>query len=344
LDIGSCNVTLTNTDYLTSYIGAAPPIAPKNTLFQNFITAFNANSTVNNEEHIDIRRRNGDWVADEINGIHPAANCSFICSNIGITVSGPTTLCNTPLIYTLNNPPAGTIRTWSAIPTGIVTIAPSADGTTATVTRNGSGFFTLQVTISGANCGSLVVNSSSIRSGGYGSGDYPVSGPSSSCPNQYVYFSTNTLAGATDYAWFWPGDWTYVSGNHTPYLALRTGTNSGSVGVRVANACDAGGSPGMKFVQVYNCGGFSFSASPNPSTGKVTITTSQMQIQSEQQSVQTKIYQIKILNQTGIIQKQYSYPGGITSTTISLSNLVAGIYFIQAFNGSVWSSQQVIKQ
>lgn len=343
LDIGSGNVSLVNADYLTRYVGAAPPLAPRNTPFQNFITAFNVNSTVNNEQHIDIRRRNGDWVADEINGIHPAANCSFVCSNNNVTVTGPSTLCNTPLVYVLNNPPAGTTKTWGATPAGIVNIAPSPDGNQATVTRISTGYFTLQVNISSAICGSLIVNSSSIRAGGFGSSDYPVSGSSSACRNTYVYFSTNTLPGATNYVWFWPGNWTYSSGQGTPNLNLITGTTSGTVGVRVANACDAGGSPGMKFVQVNNCG-FSFTASPNPSTDNVTVTTAQPEGGSEAIANQTRIYQIKIIDQSGNIKKQYNYSTGVTTVNIGLSNLIAGIYTIQAYNGTVWSSQQIIKQ
>ncbi len=156
-------------------------------------------------------------------------------------------------------------------------------------------------------------------------------------------FITNTLPGATDYAWFWPAsNWTYVSGNHTPNLTLVTGTSSGPVGVRVANACDAGGSPGIKYVQVYNCG-FHFTASPNPSKSSVTVSTESQAI-SETSNPRDKIYQIKIIDQLGVIKKQFTYSGGITITNISLSNLAAGIYTLQAYNGTIWSSQQIVKQ
>ena len=35
---------------------------------------------------------------------------------------------------------------------------------------------------------------------------------------------------------------------------------------------------------------------------------------------------------------------GITSTNISISDLVAGVYTIQAFNGTEWNNRQVVKQ
>jgi hypothetical protein len=116
------------------------------------------------------------------------------------------------------------------------------------------------------------------------------------------------------------------------------------VGVGVGNACNSNPSPATKFVFINYCGGWGFSASPNPSHGQTTIATTQTQAQSAKELSQTKIYQIKILDQSGIILKQYSYSGGITNTAINLSNLVGGVYLIQAFNGSTWASQQILKQ
>jgi hypothetical protein len=184
----------------------------------------------------------------------------------------------------------------------------------------------------------------SIHFGGYSSQDYPVSGPSAVCKNTYVYFSTNTLPGATDYAWFWPyNNWTYVSGNHTPYLTLITGTSSGTVGVRVANACDAGGSPGMRFVQVNNCG-WRYMVSPNPTSGNITISTIQDEKETNEKYNLVRIYRLNIIDQLGIIKKQYLYPGGITNASINTSNLGAGVYVIHAYNGSTWQSTKFIKQ
>lgn len=77
LDIGSNEVILTKVDYLARYIGATPPAPPKNTPFDNFITAFNNDKV--NEQHIAIERRNGDWMAAELNGNTPSANCSVYC-------------------------------------------------------------------------------------------------------------------------------------------------------------------------------------------------------------------------------------------------------------------------
>ncbi len=342
LDIGSGAITLTKSDYLTSYVGANPPAPPKNTPFDNFIAAYYNGS--NDEPHIFVEKRNGDWIADELNGNHPVANCSFLCNSSGITISGPSTVCNSPVVYTLNNPPTGTTRTWSATPSGIVSISPSADGTQATVSMITNGNFTLHVAISNTDCGTLTIDGSTMRAGGYGSSDYPVSGPSTASCNSYVTYITNQLAGATNYAWFYPGTWTYISGQGTYTLTLRTNNVSGNyqVGVRVANACDAGGSPGIKNTYLPSCG-FAFTTSPNPTTGSITV-SAQTQMQTATPGSPDKIYQIKIIDQNGIVMKQFNYTGGVTTTTINLSGLVSGIYSLQVFNGTVWSTQSIIKQ
>ncbi len=343
LDIGSGSITLTHGDYLTRYVGANPPLPPRNTPFQNFITAFNVNTTINNEQHIDILRRNGDWVANELNGIPPLANCSFICANSNITINGPDPLCNTQT-YTLANPPAGggITFTWTATPAGVVNIAPN--GPQATLTKTGSGQISLRADITNNVCGTLTVTRS-LRVGGFSSSDYPISGPSTSCPNRDVFFSTNNLPGATNYQWTWPSGWTYVSGQGTRNLALRTGSNSGALTVRVANACDAGGSPATKIVQILTSGcGFGFSASPNPSTGDFTIAAIQPPGVTATSTDQQKIYQIKVVDQVGNVKKQYNFLNGVTQTNINISNLAPGVYTLQAFNGIEWASKQVIKQ
>jgi len=134
----------------------------------------------------------------------------------------------------------------------------------------------------------------------------------------------------------------YSSGQGTPSLTLRTGTTTGTgtVTVRVANACDAGGSPAVKFIQINNCG-FSFTVSPNPSTGNLTVSTESQTLSNVSPA---RIYQIRVIDQTGKVKKQFNFSSGITSTAINLSGLVAGIYTLQVYNGSEWASQQIVIQ
>lgn len=360
LDIGGGNTPITNTEYNARYIGAAPPVAPFTTPFQNFTTAYNSPPITiigfknpyqfisnGSEPHVGFYKRSSDWLAKELDAIIPnTTNCSFMCSNNNSTITGAATLCGTPQVYTLTNPPAGATITWSSSPIGIVAIAPPASGTQVTVTKLLSGNFTLKASITGSGCGTLDINSPSYRAGGYSSSDYPITGTSSACKNVQIFYSTLDLPGATNYQWTWPAalNLTYQNGQGTRNLTLKTNTTTGqgTITVRVANACDAGGSPAIKSLVVNNCGSF-FMASPNPSSGNVNITAIQPPGLTASVAT-TKIYQLKVVDQYGVVKKQYNYPAGVTTTAISLNDLVAGIYTLQAFDGTEWGNRQVVKQ
>jgi hypothetical protein len=116
-----------------------------------------------------------------------------------------------------------------------------------------------------------------------------------------------------------------------------------AVTVRVANSCDAGGSPAVKTFFINNCG-FRFFVSPNPTNGNITVSTTEDQKQSVKGINRSKIYQLRIINQSGTVMKQYRYPGGITIVNITTSNLAAGVYVIQAYNGSTWEASKFVKQ
>ncbi|MBD0259054.1 MAG: T9SS type A sorting domain-containing protein, partial [Cytophagales bacterium] len=107
----------------------------------------------------------------------------------------------------------------------------------------------------------------------YSSSDYPVSGPTSADCNQEVAYSTNTLAAATNYQWSWPSGWSYVSGQGTRYLTVKTPSfsSSGQVSVRVATSCDAGGSAATLNVSA-TCSGLMYAMYPNPADSYVEIT------------------------------------------------------------------------
>lgn len=347
LDIGGGAVALSNADYLAKYSGGAPPIAPKNSPFVNFITATNSGNT-NNEAHISFKARNGNWLGNELNAANPIASCSFICTGSGLNITGPSTICTSSALYTLNNQPPGTTISWSVNP-NLASI--SASGNQATLTRTGSGYFTLTANVFNTDCGGVNINLASIRAGGFGSGDYPVSGPSSVSCGQFVTFSTVNLPGATNYSWFYPGNWSYQSGQGTNSITLVTnGPNGGfQVGVRVANVCDAGGSPGIKFGSVNGCS--SFMVSPNPGNSSVMVSPAQPVGKSVAASQGAdgmttaevpKIYKIRISDATGNIRKSFDYPAGVNSIKLNVADLANGIYSIQIFDKTNWESQQLI--
>ncbi len=320
-----------------------------NTSFQKYIAQekFSVGSTnYYNQNHTDFSARNAKWMFNEMENVVPNnLDCSNECgstSNYSITGNNP--IC-TPTVYSVNPLTNGVTVTWSATPLGLVSFNP-VSGFQTTVSKVSSGNVTITASITSCAGGTPLTISKTARVGGYNSSDYPITGTASACKNVQIFYSTVDLPGATNYQWTWPAalNLTYQNGQGTRNLTLKTNTTTGqgTITVRVANACDAGGSPTIKILTVNNCGSF-FMASPNPSSGNVNI--SAIQPPGLTASITTtKIYQLKVVDQYGVVKKQYNYPAGVTTTAISLNDLVAGIYTLQAFDGAEWGNRQVVKQ
>ncbi|OJV48247.1 MAG: hypothetical protein BGO40_07085 [Chryseobacterium sp. 39-10] len=146
LDIGSGNVNLSDADYKFSYNGANPPASPLNTPFANFITGYNGiNSQNGNESHLQLTKRNGDWLAGELNNSAYTASCAFMCVNAQI--SGESVLCSTG-DFSYSVPAGADFYNWSV--SGGYGITFSGNGTstiTLTNTNNYNGSIILNVTL-----------------------------------------------------------------------------------------------------------------------------------------------------------------------------------------------------
>lgn len=206
---------------------------------------------VTNLEHVYITPEIAHFAIDEITGVRRQP--SYRTNIPGLYINGPDKFCTTGGNYSLagSSLPSGTSIVWN--PGSIASIASGQGTTQVQLSRISNGTATLSAALS-RTCGTNQTVTKTYSIGGFSSGDYPVSGPSSASCNSYVTYTTNQLPGATNYSWFYPSTWPYVSGQGTYSLTLRTPSSSGSgqVGVRVANACDAGGSPSVVYTQV-NC-------------------------------------------------------------------------------------------
>jgi hypothetical protein len=157
LDIGKGTTVINDVDYRKSYIGALPPALPKNSPFHNFVTHFDkGNPANNNSKHISFNRRNGNWLANELNNTPETENCSYICSNTQIT--GADLLC-TSSTYTA--PSGGIFNNWT-ITQGTSLVTLTGNGTpnvTLTALPNASGAITLSLTMGddGAKCGNVTL-------------------------------------------------------------------------------------------------------------------------------------------------------------------------------------------
>jgi hypothetical protein len=156
LDVGSGNTPLNQADYLRIYNAANPPIGNKAIPFHNFSTSFNENNSLN-KPHISFNRRNGDWLATELDA-NPfnteAFDCSFMCDDSAI--SGPGLVCSTAN-FSLGD--ATTTTTWSLIPSNSGSIIVNSS-TSITIIKS-SGFIgnaVLIANISSPRCGTAIVS------------------------------------------------------------------------------------------------------------------------------------------------------------------------------------------
>jgi len=290
-----------------------------------------------NTRHDSLFYEQALWFQDEITGTQRSPNLGASPVYPIQLYSGYEPICTVPATYKVIGTPGTATVTWSTTSSNI-SLNPII-GTQTTVTRisNGTAFLTATV----ANpCSPVTATTANIRVGGYGTDDYPVSGPSTAGCGYYVTYSTNQLPGATNYSWFYPGNWTYISGQGTYTLTLLTPNSSTSgyyqVGVRVANACDPGGAYAIKGTFFTGCYGyFAYSVSPNPATSDVTVMPD-----ASASSSQTTITEVNIYDDQGNLKKRQLFDN-VSKAVLNVSNLRIGIYFIEIKNGTYSERQKL---
>jgi hypothetical protein len=265
-----------------------------------------------------------------------------IVDPMSISGSDGDVFCSNPVSFTLDHmPTAYTSATWQ-IKQGS-TIKASGSGSTATASNlsNGNGQVRFDVSFS---CGLQPTHYiRNFHFGPYSSSDYPISGPSSAGCNSNVYYSIPSLKRVTSINWVWPGWWTYVSGQNSQNLALRTGTSGGNVMVGVNNECGQNGSYASKYTSV-SC--YKMIIAPNPTTDLINVhIIKEQSINSDDSLKITETPDIKnnstflvaILDKIGSIcysDKEYS-----DNFTLSVGNLKDGNYILTVqFNGITVSS------
>jgi hypothetical protein len=148
LDIGGGDVALAPQDLTASYTNAAPPAAPRNTPFANFITGVRENLP-----HILWNGLNSKWAFQEMQQGPQNISCLSFCQ-ASLTILGNTSICAGGTTYTIDGLPPGTSVGWSLATTGSVTNTYSYNSPTFTTafTDAFSGPGTLTATIS-SECG-----------------------------------------------------------------------------------------------------------------------------------------------------------------------------------------------
>jgi hypothetical protein len=156
LDVGSGNVTLSDSDYFVKYTLTNPPTGSRTIPFVNFTTSYNISSI--NEPHISFNTRNGNWLASELDDIpnnQQVFNCSFVCENIEI--NGVERFCSGARSYGL--PSGGSAYQWQIIEGNAATITAGATTRIVTITKtNFNGWITLRGTVFSTQCGGSETN------------------------------------------------------------------------------------------------------------------------------------------------------------------------------------------
>lgn len=151
LDVGSGNTNLDDNDYFRQYTSANPPTGDRSIPFVNFSTSSNQNNNLN-AEHISFNRRNGDWLADELDADAniDLFNCTPFCTNTEIT--GDDVLCTTG-IYSVTD--LATTVNWTVIdPDNLVSFTSNSNEITLNqLNPNNFGIVTINVIYGNQKCG-----------------------------------------------------------------------------------------------------------------------------------------------------------------------------------------------
>ncbi len=278
LDLGLGAVPLTHADYLTSYTAQTPPVPPKVIPFANFTTSYLTGSGVetDNEQHLSLNWRTGDWLADELNNAPVAFNCAFVCNNV---ISGPGLLCGAGnySVFVFGD---ATVN-WSVSDPNAVTLATAAGSATLTAVNGYRKAIVLTASISSDDCDRVLEVTKNIWVGAPATPP-ALSGPTTVVTGALVNYQGSTAPGATSYQWFLPGAYQTVAsydylGNQWQKLTTATtqavqvftgwGKYNGSVQVAGVNACGCGGARSLYVTHPSPAGGGGSGLQPAPGGG-----------------------------------------------------------------------------
>jgi hypothetical protein len=190
LDIGGGNVALGQVDYYAAYVGGIPPLAPKNTPFANFTTAF-SNGTSANEEHITFTQRNGNWLSKELSEAPISTNCATFCN---ISIGGIPCLQSGIGSYSVPSMGVNSVQ-WGV--SGPAMIISPTNTNQVTILVNGTGMATLYAQIN-SDCGTITVQKNILI--GINQPQIILTGKDFNGTNTHYFKITNFVSGYT-YNW-----------------------------------------------------------------------------------------------------------------------------------------------
>jgi len=307
----------------------------------NWITATNSVSVTSDASNgdggtISIRAANSCG-ASLIQGPVVQIPISRPAPTLGISTTATTNFCvGTTRTYTVSGVPAGATIAWSTSNSSVATVPAGSSGTSVVVTGTGNG--TVQIKATVTQC-TFVNSVSSTVNVGVPAPALSITGADDNCP--FVTANSSNPTGSTGFTWTLDG---VVQSIHRSTISFQNLPGSHYICVSYTNSC--GTSPQSCGYSSCPAGGGMLLASPNPGNGVFTIsvnTSAQTQTAKTAGAAGTdRFFRIRVSDQSGNIRKEFSYPSGVSRTTIDLSNLQNGTYILQTFNNKTWNSMQIV--
>ena len=302
--------------------------------------------------------------------LHAYNYCPYNSSNLKYyernhTMSGATNFCTTPGTYSITPAlsPSASIS-WTTSPGWIMT-ANNPTSISTTLTKNtDDALSTLTATIS-YSCGTSTSLSRPIAIGfpyfsqlGIGP-----AGPDTLTPNSSGSYSITVPSGypSASYDWRVPSGWSILAGQGTESIYVQSGAlgTTGPVEVDVT-ACgltrlthkyvivDYGGSwipdftagqasrkanPDVASDPASSSGQMLLKVSPNPARGFAQITLNKKGL---------TIREIRIVDKTGNVRKQFRFSNEQQTQRISVEALIADLYTVSVYDGKSWHTAKLL--
>ncbi|WP_299108884.1 T9SS type A sorting domain-containing protein [uncultured Tenacibaculum sp.] len=337
-----------NQDYLLPYVGANPPVAPLNSPFDNFITAFKAtnNPNNNNERHLEFNARNGNWLAAEITGTNIiTSDCSSFCSDVSI--EGKDFICNSETYIF----PGNATPSWS-IAQGANLVNQSIVNNNITLSKkdnSSSGEVILKAIIGTPECGPQRTLTKKIW---IGKPKAYVSQDANICAYVFLQedeFKLPVSPGATRYEitsnnpnllFF---DTVVTPNTHINFMANRTGNFTATL----TTYNDCGSTSTLIYVYAKDCsnlngGGFAFRVYPNPTSKNSSITIENLASKNHlttpktnrigkisSKSKKENSYKFELHNYQNVLVKKGIFDN--EKLILDTANLKAGIYLLKIY-------------
>ena len=265
-----------------------------------------------------------------------------------LSISGNSSFCSNS-VYTLANVPCKASVSWSASPTGVVSI--SGSGSQVTVTRLYNTTFNLTATVTA--CGNTYTTTkSSITAGEDLNGTYSTSydggGPLVKYPQEgYNYIN--------EYSWVWAyvgnsATWSYIDGTISSWSVsgyLQFYLAPGDYAVFRATATVNGCTTSQDYTFVAQPNYYSYySLAPNPASSDLTIYVDDEKLRNQKipKSSDQVIQQVVIMDKLGNVLLQEKYPADSKKATLNVRNLSPDMYVAKIFDGKKWTSIKFFKK